>query len=68
MTRRRQPPVNAPYSPGLVAEWIHPCDRATTAYPMGATADRYWPPVGRVDGALGYKNLVYSCSDLDGYR
>tara|TARA_B100000745_G_scaffold284137_1_gene218618 strand:- start:2602 stop:2709 length:108 start_codon:yes stop_codon:yes gene_type:complete len=35
---------------------------------MGATAYRYWPPGGRVDGALGYKNLVYSCSDVDGYR
>lgn len=35
---------------------------------MGATAYGYWPPVSLFDGALGYKNLVYSCSDVDGYR
>ena len=69
MTRRRQPPVNAPHTArGLLTEWTHPCDRTTTAYPMGTTADKYWPPVGRADGALGDKNLVCSCPDVDGYR
>ena len=41
---------------------------APTAYTMGATADKYWPPVGRFEGALGDKNLICSCSDVDGYR
>ena len=53
---------------GLVAEWTHSCGRATTAYPMGATADKYWPPVGRIDGAHSDKNLVCSCPDIDDYR
>ena len=35
---------------------------------MGATVDKYWPPVGRIDGAYGDKNLVCSCPDIDNYR
>ena len=35
---------------------------------MGAAAGQCWLPVGRIDGALGDKNLVCSCSDVDGYR
>jgi glycine dehydrogenase len=63
------PLVNAPHTArALAADWTHPYDRATAAYPMGATADKYWPPVGRIDGAHGDKNLVCSCPDIDGYR
>jgi glycine dehydrogenase len=28
---------------------------------------KYWPPVGRVDGAHGDKNLVCSCPDVSTY-
>ena len=29
---------------------------------------KYWPPVSRIDGAHGDRNLVCSCTPLDGYR
>jgi glycine dehydrogenase len=63
------PLVNAPHTARAIAdEWTHPYDRATAAFPMGATADKYWPPVGRIDGAHGDKNLVCSCPEIDNYR
>ena len=29
---------------------------------------KYWPPVSRIDGAHGDRNLVCSCTPLDDYR
>ena len=29
---------------------------------------KYWPPVGRIDGAHGDRNLVCACTPLDDYR
>ena len=61
--------MNAPHTARAIAdEWTHPYDRATAAFPMGATPDKYWPPVGRIDGAHGDKNLVCSCPEIDNYR
>ncbi len=74
------PLVNAPHTAEDLAgdsagQWTHPYDRETAAYPMGrpgsASAARghakYWPPVGRVDGTHGDKNLACSCSDVSEY-
>jgi glycine dehydrogenase len=49
-------------SAALAGEWHHPYDRATAAFPAGIdSADKYWPPVGRVDGAYGDRHLICSC-------
>ena len=46
----------------LVGEWDRAYDRATAVFPGGVGAvDKYWPPVGRIDGAYGDRNLVCSC-------
>ena len=46
----------------LVGEWDRAYDRATAVFPGGVgPADKYWPPVGRIDGAYGDRNLVCSC-------
>ena len=46
----------------LVSDWDHAYDRRTAAYPPGVQpAAKYWPPVRRVDGAYGDRNLVCSC-------
>ena len=46
----------------LVGEWDRGYDRATAVFPGGVgAADKYWPPVGRIDGAYGDRNLVCSC-------
>ena len=46
----------------LAGQWDHPYDRASAVFPAGVVAaDKYWPPVGRIDGAYGDRNLVCSC-------
>jgi glycine dehydrogenase len=35
--------------------------------PIGSRM-KYWPPVGRIDGAHGDRNLVCACTPLDDYR
>ncbi len=45
----------------LVGDWERPYSREVAAYPGGLTPDKYWPPVGRVEQALGDRNLVCSC-------
>ena len=46
----------------LVGEWDRPYAREAAVFPVGvAAADKYWPPVARIDGAYGDRNLVCSC-------
>ena len=46
----------------LVGEWDHVYDRRTAAFPPGISPTaKYWPPVRRIDGAYGDRNLVCSC-------
>jgi glycine dehydrogenase len=54
---------NAPHTAAMVTApaWDHPYDRALGAYPGGVTSGKYWPPVRRIDGAYGDRNLVCSC-------
>ncbi|MFI5959891.1 aminomethyl-transferring glycine dehydrogenase [Cryptosporangium sp. NPDC051539] len=60
--REDNPLANAPHTAAMVTgEWDHPYDRALGAYPAGRTEDKYWPPVRRIDGAYGDRNLVCSC-------
>jgi len=58
------PLVNAPHTAAcLTEEWEHPYARRVAVYPAGPAqaADKYWPPVRRIDGAYGDRNLVCSC-------
>jgi glycine dehydrogenase len=67
------PLVNAPHTAQclLVGEWDHAYSREVAAYPWhslesGATridTGKYWPPVRRVDGAYGDRNLACACPD-----
>ncbi|MDH6125098.1 aminomethyl-transferring glycine dehydrogenase [Kitasatospora sp. GP82] len=52
----------------LAGEWAHPYSRQEAVFPAGVNpADKYWPPVSRIDGAYGDRNLVCSCPPLDEY-
>ncbi|NYI05116.1 aminomethyl-transferring glycine dehydrogenase [Allostreptomyces psammosilenae] len=53
----------APHTARMLAgEWDRPYDRAEAVFPAGVDpADKYWPPVRRIDGAHGDRNLVCSC-------
>jgi glycine dehydrogenase len=55
---------NAPHTADMVSgdEWPHPYPRSVGAYPRGVDrAGKYWPPVRRIDGAYGDRNLVCAC-------
>ncbi len=46
----------------LVAEWDRAYTREQAAYPVdGLRQAKYWPPVSRIDGAAGDRNLVCAC-------
>ncbi|MFG1798085.1 aminomethyl-transferring glycine dehydrogenase [Nocardia sp. NPDC049149] len=53
----------------LVGEWAHPYSRETAVYPrgLGHARPKVWPPVRRIDGAYGDRNLVCSCPPLEAY-
>ncbi len=54
---------NAPHTAAMIAaEWDHPYDRETAVYPVpDLRRGKYWPPVRRIDGAYGDRNLICSC-------
>jgi glycine dehydrogenase len=59
----RSPLRQAPHTAAmLVGDWPHPYTREQAVYPAGVDPRaKYWPPVRRVDGAHGDRNLVCSC-------
>jgi glycine dehydrogenase len=65
------PLANAPHTAVMVSadDWPHPYPRSVAAYPSGVdAAGKYWPPVRRVDGAFGDRNLVCSCPAPQAYE
>ncbi|GAB3926915.1 glycine dehydrogenase (decarboxylating) [Microlunatus endophyticus] len=69
---------NAPHTAAVVMadEWTHPYSRTAAAYPFGVhrgpiasgAQDKYWPPVGRIDGVYGDRNLVCSCPPPEAFE
>ncbi|MGI9578599.1 MAG: aminomethyl-transferring glycine dehydrogenase [Microthrixaceae bacterium] len=65
------PCANAPHTAEEVGadEWTHPYPRSVAGWPtrfgvVGAGDEgpsKYWPPVGRIDGSYGDRNLMCSC-------
>ncbi len=52
----------------LVSDWDHPYTREEAAYPLGNTfRPKVWPPVRRIDGAYGDRNLVCSCPPVEAF-
>ncbi|MFH8349722.1 aminomethyl-transferring glycine dehydrogenase [Streptomyces sp. NPDC018045] len=60
---------NAPHTAAaLSGEWPHPYTREEAVFPAGVEpSEKYWPPVRRIDGAFGDRNLVCSCPPLEEY-
>ncbi len=58
---------NAPHPAEDVAadDWSHPYARELAAFPLPSLrAHKYFPPVSRIDGAFGDRNVVCSCPPL----
>jgi glycine dehydrogenase len=65
----RSPLRGAPHTAEtLTTEWNLPYDRKLAVYPAGVSPKtKYWPPVRRIDGAYGDRNLVCSCPPIEAY-
>ena len=61
---------NAPHTAAsVIGAWEHPYARELAAYPVAAVADdKYWPPVRRIDGARGDRNLICSCPSPEAFE
>ncbi|MFF5296193.1 aminomethyl-transferring glycine dehydrogenase [Paractinoplanes globisporus] len=65
------PLSNAPHTASAVTAdvWEHPYSRSVAAYPAGVDRTaKYWPPVRRIDGAYGDRNLVCSCPSPEAFE
>ncbi|KUI47730.1 glycine dehydrogenase (aminomethyl-transferring) [Mycobacterium sp. GA-1199] len=61
---------NAPHTAEslLVDDWNHAYTREQAAYPLGKNyRPKVWPPVRRIDGAYGDRNLVCSCPPVEAF-
>jgi glycine dehydrogenase len=70
MDPRDNPLKNAPHTAAEVTatEWTHPYTREQAAFPLPyVRAQKYWPPVKRVDNVHGDRNLVCTCAPLEAY-
>ena len=58
---------NAPHTADcVIGEWDKPYPARLGAFPTGvANGSKYWPPVRRIDGAYGDRNLVCSCPPIE---
>jgi glycine dehydrogenase len=67
VARRRQPPGQRPPHRRLPHRRLDPpYSREQAAFPgWGERGDRYWPPVRRIDGGYGDRNLVCSCPPVE---
>jgi glycine dehydrogenase len=64
------PLSRAPHTaPDVTADaWEHAYSREQAAFPVSALRlQKYWPPVGRIDGAYGDRNVFCSCPPVDTY-
>jgi len=80
ITIEASPLRNAPHTALSVvnSQWDRSYSREQGGFPVvldGLVAGesigskmKYWPPVGRIDGAHGDRNLVCACTPMDDYR
>jgi glycine dehydrogenase len=69
-TAAESPLRGAPHTAASVAAdtWDKPYSRETAAFPLPSLrADKYWPPVRRIDNAAGARNLVCACPPIEEY-
>jgi len=53
----------------ISSDWDRPYSRETAAFPdQRQRLAKYWPPVSRIDGAGGDRNLVCACPPLEAYN
>ena len=67
---------NAPHTSETIvsSDWNHPYSRELAGFPVGMNLGeiigrrgKYWPTVGRIDGAYGDRNLICACPPVSDY-
>jgi glycine dehydrogenase len=69
--RDDNPLHHAPHTAAAVTadEWTHAYPRSLAGFPAGVDrTSKYWPPVRRIDGAYGDRNLVCSCPSPEAFE
>ena len=62
---------NAPHTHHLLldGDWQKPYSKEEAFFPLTALrADKYWPPVARIDNVYGDRHLVCSCPPMEAYQ
>ena len=62
---------NAPHTAAAVvsSDWNREYPREQAAFPVHhLKQDKYFPPVGRIDGAAGDRNLICSCPPIEDFE
>jgi glycine dehydrogenase len=70
-TVEESPLRNAPHTAAAVVDssWNRAYPREQAAFPIHhLKQDKYFPPVGRIDGAAGDRNLVCSCPPIEDFE
>ena len=70
LDRADNPLKNAPHTAREVSDdtWTHGYTRQQAVFPLPwVAANKYWPPVKRVDNVYGDRNLVCTCAPLESY-
>ena len=61
---------NAPHTASMLVNetWDYPYSREKAVFPAAWVKDRkFWPPVARIDNALGDRNLICTCPSVEDY-
>jgi glycine dehydrogenase (decarboxylating) len=69
-THDASPLAAAPHTAEDVAtdDWSHSYSRDLAAFPLvSLRGAKYWPPVSRIDGVYGDRNVVCSCAPMSAY-
>jgi glycine dehydrogenase len=69
MSKNDNPLKNAPHTALDLADddWTHPYPRMLGCYPAGASGDKYWCPVNRIDNVYGDRHLFCTCPPTKSY-
>ena len=70
-TVEESPLRNAPHTAAAVVDsaWDRRYPREQAAFPVESLRqDKYFPPVGRIDGAFGDRNLICSCPSPEAFE
>jgi len=53
----------------IADDWSRDYAREIAAYPVAELRGaKYWPPVSRIDGAYGDRNVMCSCPPIEVYQ